>query len=54
MPVDGLSERRFMRSSLGTWRAGLPTATSAAGRSGGMGLKQASPDDLPMIDIQHR
>jgi hypothetical protein len=54
MPVDGLSERRSIRSSLGTWRVGLPSTTSAADRSGGMGLKQASPDDLPMIDIHHR
>jgi hypothetical protein len=41
MPVGGLSERRSIRSSPGTWRAGLPSTTSAAGRSGIM-LKKSS------------
>jgi hypothetical protein len=41
MPVGGLSERRSIRSSHGTWRAGLPSTTSAAGRSGIM-LKKSS------------
>ena len=41
IPVGGLSERRSIRSSPGTWRAGLPSTTSAAGRSGIM-LKKSS------------